>query len=456
MYDYDLVVIGAGSGGVRAGRLAAGRGRRVAVVEGRHLGGTCVNVGCVPKKLMVYAAHFSDDFRDATGFGWTVPTAAFEWGELIAAKDKEIGRLNGIYRRLLHGAGAEIVDGWAVVTGPHEVEVRCADGTTRALGTERILVAVGGAPVRPDIPGGELALVSDDVFTLPTRPKRLVVVGGGYIAVEFACIFAGLGSQVDLAYRGPHFLRGFDDDLRHFVADEMRKKGVRLHFNARVECIESEGTDRVCTLNGGDTLLVADAVLYAIGRRPATAGLGLEAHGVDLDAQGAIKVHTHFQSSVPSIFALGDVTDRLNLTPVALAEAIAFVRTWFDAHPTSMNYENIPTAVFTQPPLATVGLTESQARSAHDDVEVYTSEFRPLKHTLSGSDERTFMKLVIDRATDRVLGVHMCGADAPEIVQGLAVALQCGATKAQFDATIGIHPTAAEEFVTMREPRSRD
>ncbi len=452
MYDYDLVTIGAGSAGVRASRLVAARGKRVAVVEGQRLGGTCVNVGCVPKKLLVYASHFADDFRDATGFGWTVPTAAFEWGELIDAKDREIARLNDIYRRILHGSGAEIVDGWAKLTGPHEVTVRCPDATTRVLTSERILVATGGAPIRPDIPGGELALVSDDMFSLPTRPKRLVVVGGGYIAVEFACIFAGLGSEVTLVYRGAHFLRGFDDDLRHFLADEMRKKGIHLLFNTRVECIESEGGARVCILSSEDTL-TCDVAFYAIGRRPKTAALDLEAHGVTLDERGRIEVDAHFRTTAPSIFALGDVTNRLNLTPVAIAEAIAFVRTWYDGHPTMMDYEGVPTAVFSQPPIATVGLTEAQARSGGREVEVYTSEFRPMKHTLSGCGERAFMKLIVDHGDDRVLGVQMCGTDAPEIVQGLAVALKCGATKAQFDATVGIHPTAAEEFVTMREPR---
>ena len=452
MHDYDLVTIGAGSGGVRASRLIAGHGKRVAVIEGRHMGGTCVNVGCVPKKLMVYASHFADEFRDATGFGWTVPTAAFEWSELIAAKDREIARLNGIYRRLLHGSGAEVIDGWGTVSGTHEVTVRCADGTDRTLTTERILVATGGVPVRPDIPGGELAMVSDDVFALSHRPKRLVVVGGGYIAVEFACIFAGLGSDVTLVYRGAHFLRGFDDDVRHFVADEMRKKGITLRFNANIDCIESEGTDRVCVLDHGDTVS-ADAVLYAIGRTPASHGIGLEAAGVELDERGRISVDALFQSSVPSIFALGDVTNRMNLTPVALEEAICFTRTWYEGAPTPMDYSGIATAVFTQPPMATVGLTEAQARETCAEVDVFTSEFRPMKHTLSGSDERTFMKLVVNRGDDRVVGVHMCGADAPEIVQGLAIALKCGATKAQFDATVGIHPTAAEEFVTMRTPR---
>ncbi len=453
MYDYDLVTIGAGSGGTRASRLAAAGGARVAVVEGAALGGTCVNVGCVPKKLMVYASHFADEFRDATGFGWTVPTAAFDWPALVAAKDKEIQRLNDVYRRLLRGAGAEVIDGWAKVTGPHEVTVRCADGATRVLTAERILVASGGRPVTPDVPGRELVMTSDDMFALTARPQRFVVIGGGYIAVEFAGILNGLGSEVTLVYRGPHFLRGFDDDLRHFVADEMRKKGVRLVFNENVVCVESEGAARVCTLTSGDTV-TADAVLCAIGRRPNTRKLGLAEVGVALDDRGAIKVDEHFQSSVESVFALGDVTDRLNLTPVAINEAIAFHRTWFEGNPSRMDYADVPTAVFSQPPMASVGLTEAQARGRSRAVDVYTSEFRPMKHTLSGSDERTFMKLVVDKKSDRVLGIHMCGADAPEIIQGLAVALKCGATKAQFDGTVGIHPTAAEEFVTMRTPRA--
>ena len=451
-YDFDLFTIGAGSGGVRASRTAAGYGARSAIAEVGALGGTCVNVGCVPKKLLVYGAHYRDDFHEAAGFGWTVDGARLDWSVLIANQRAEVARLNGVYARLMAGAGVELVPGWARIVDPHTVEITAADGSRRCVTAEHILVATGGKPVRATEPGAEHGLVSDDVFSLPRRPDRLVVVGGGYIAVELACVFNGLGSDVTIVYRGPQFLRGFDDEVRSFLAGELDKKGIRLVFGARVERVTRDASGLSCTLSNGEWV-GADDVLYAIGRRPNTDGLGLREVGVELDANGAIVVDDRFRTCVPSISALGDVTNRVNLTPVAIAEAMALTRTLFGGVPTSMDYRDIPTAVFTSPPLATVGLTEAEARQSHDGIDIYTSEFRPMRHTLSGSDERTFMKLVVDRSTDRVIGAHMVGADAPEIIQGLAVALKANATKAQFDATVGVHPTAAEEFVTMRVRR---
>ncbi len=454
-YDYDLFTLGAGSGGVRASRMAARFGATVGLAEGRFLGGTCVNVGCVPKKLMVYAAQVSDALRDAAGFGWTVPPAHFDWATLAKGRDAEVRRLNGVYGRMLHGVGVEVIDGWARFADAHTLDIALSAGGHRRVTAERILVTTGGAPVRPDIPGAERALVSDDLFTLPARPDRAVVVGGGYIAVEFACILHGLGTDVTLVHRGPHLLRGFDEDLRAHLTEQLRARGVRLILNHTVRCIESEGDGRQVVLEGGDSIDV-DAAFFAIGRRPSTGGLGLAEAGVELGAKGEIRVDADYATSVPHIFALGDVTDRINLTPVAIEEGIAFARTQFAGQPTRLDYANVPTAVFSTPPMATVGLTEAQARQAGARIDVYTSEFRPMKNTLSGNGDRSLMKLVVDRDSDRVLGVHMVGADAPEIIQGFAVALVAGATKASFDATVGIHPTAAEEFVTMRERRNED
>jgi glutathione reductase (NADPH) len=444
-YDYDLFVIGAGSGGVRASRVAAQLGARVAVAEERYLGGTCVNVGCIPKKLLVYASEFSDAFADAAGFGWTVGASRFDWGTLIANKDKEIARLNGVYERLLTTAGVTIIDGRATLLDAHTV----------AIGSERItarylLVAVGGWPAAPRIPGAELAISSNEAFHLHAMPERAIVVGGGYIGVEFAGVFRGLGAEVTLVHRGDLFLRGFDDDLRAALADEMRKRGVALRFNTLLERIEKRGAGVRATLTNGETIDAA-LVLLATGRRPNTHGLGLEAAGVKLDGAGAIVVDRHSRTSVENIFAVGDVTNRRNLTPVAIAEGRAAAETMFGKRAMAVDYENVPSAVFSHPPIATVGLTEMEARARFGAVDIYKSAFRPLKHTLSGRDERTLMKLVVEPKSERVLGCHMIGADAGEIIQGLAVALQCGATKRQFDATIGIHPTAAEEFVTMRE-----
>jgi glutathione reductase (NADPH) len=444
-YDFDLITLGAGSGGVRASRLAASLGARVAVFEERYLGGTCVNVGCIPKKLLVYAAEFAADFEDAAGFGWTVGDRHVDWPALIRGKNKEIARLTGVYRRLLEGAGARIVEGHASLVDPHTVS---ADG--RRYSAETILVATGGWPWKPPIPGGEHLITSNEAFHLENLPGRVVIGGGGYIAVEFAGIFHGLGAEVTVVHRGPLFLRGFDDDLRSALAAEMRKRGLDLRFATTVERIERSSASLRATLSDGLSL-DADVVMSAMGRKPNTSGIGLEDAGVELDGEGAVRVDPLSRSSVPNIYAIGDCTNRLNLTPVAIAEAHAFVETVFRGHPTPIDYRDVPTAVFSQPNLATVGLTEAEARERFAGIDVYRSTFRPLKHTLSGRDEQAMMKLVVDRATDRVVGCHMIGADAGEIIQGLAVAMRAHATKAQFDATIGIHPTSAEEFVTMRE-----
>ena len=452
-YDFDLFVIGAGSGGVRASRMAAAKGARVAIAEERFFGGTCVNIGCVPKKLLVYAASFRGDAEHGAGFGWSME-GSFDWPTLIRNKDAEIARLNGIYERLLSGAGVEILRGRAHLEDAHTIEVTAPDGARRRVPAEHILVATGSTPVRPDEPGTERAWVSDDVFYLPAQPKRLLVVGGGYIALEMASIFQGLGTEVTLAYRGPHPLRGFDDDARTFLTEELRKKGIRVLLNTWVQCLEDGPLGSIAAVVSHDEMLEVDAVLYAIGRAPNTRALGLEEVGVKLGERGAIVIDERFRTSVPNIHALGDVTNRMNLTPVAIAEAMAFVDHVFGGGDRpAIRYDTVPTAVFSLPPLASVGLTEPEARVKHGEVHVYTSEFRPLKHTLSGSSERAFMKLVVRASDDRVLGVHLVGADAPEIIQGFAVALTCNATKADLDATVGLHPTAAEELVTMRERR---
>jgi len=449
-FDYDLFVIGAGSGGVRAARMAAARGARVAVAEAGRLGGTCVNVGCVPKKLMVYAAGFADAFDDAVGYGWEPVNPAFSWSALIAAKDLEITRLNGVYRKLLNGSGVEILEGRAQLADAHAVVVG-----DRRFTTETVLIATGGRPFVPDVPGADLGIVSDAVFSLPELPPRVAIIGGGYIAVEFAGIMSGLGAEVSLIYRGPLFLRGFDEGVRATLAGEMAKRGINLRFNMEVEGLETaaKGDIRVCGRSGDDA--EADLVLWATGRVPNTGGLGLEEIGVELKENGAIAVDRYSQTNVPGIYAIGDCTDRRALTPVAIAEAMALVET-LNGKPTAMDYDTIPSAVFSQPAIGTVGLTEAEARQHCREVRVYRSSFRPMKNILAGRDEHTMMKLVVDAATDEVLGVHMVGPDAGEIIQGFAVALKCGATKAEFDATVGIHPTAAEEFVTMREPVADD
>ncbi len=446
-YDFDLFVIGAGSGGVRAARMAANYGARVASAEDRYMGGTCVNVGCVPKKLFVLASHFSEDYHHARGFGWGEANPAFDWATLRANKDTEIGRLNAIYQGLLDGAGVTHFDGRARIAGPHKVMV---NGET--VTTEKILIATGGWPVQPDVPGIEHVISSNEAFFLDELPKRALVVGGGYIAVEFAGIFNGLGVDSHLAYRGPLFLRGFDGDVRSFVADELSKKGINLHFDTTITSIErSAGGVLTARLADGGTI-ETDLILYATGRAPAVHDVGLEHVNVTQRENGAIIVDDYYQTSEPSVFALGDVTDRVQLTPVAIAEAMAFASTWFNGAPTLMDYDDIATAVFCQPNIGTVGMTEEEAHDVFPEVDVYRESFRPMKHTLSGADERTLMKLVVDRASDKVVGIHMVGPEAGEIIQGMAVAVKAGATKAVFDATVAIHPTSAEEFVTMRTP----
>ena len=445
-YDFDLFTIGAGSGGVRASRVAAGYGARVAIAESGRFGGTCVNVGCIPKKLFAYAAHFRDDFHDAASFGWTAGEARFDWGTLLANKDREIARLNGVYERVLVNAGAAILRGRATLRDAHTVEV---DG--KAHRAKYVLVATGSWPQVPQIPGGEHAITSNEAFHLERLPASVVVVGGGYIALEFASIFNGLGVATTLAYRGPRLLRGFDAELGTRIAEEMGRKGVAIRLDASPARIErtADGTLELAYQDGSRQR--AGAVMFATGRKPNTHGLGLDAAGVQLNADGAIVVDAYLKSSVDSVYALGDVTHRMNLTPVATAEGMALARTLFRGEPTAMDYANVPTAVFANPNLACVGLSEEMARERHGAVDVYKTAFRTLKHTLGDSEERSFMKLVVDARSQRVLGAHMIGPDAGEIIQGIAIALKLGATKTQFDATIGIHPTAAEEFVTMRE-----
>lgn len=445
-FDFDLFVIGAGSGGVRAARTAAGLGKRVAVAEGRFLGGTCVNIGCVPKKLFSYGSHFHEEFSQAEGFGWTVDGSSFDWPTLRDNKTKEIERLNGIYHNLLVNSGVELVEGYARFENAHEVSV---DGKTYSA--EKILVATGSEPFIPEFPGSEHAVSSDAVFYLDEFPKRTLVLGGGYIAVEFAGIFHGLGAESHLVYRGDQPLRGFDEEVRQFASEEIRKKGVQFHMNANIASIEKQSSGLQVALTNGEVLEV-DLVLCATGRVPKTEGLGLDKAGVKLGKGGEILVNDEFQTSAPSVFALGDVINRMQLTPVALAEAMVFVNNQFQPElpAKQMDYTNIPTAVFCHPNIATVGMTEEEAREVFDTVEIYSASFRPMKHTLSGSDERHLMKLVVDAGTRKVVGAHMVGTDAGEVLQGIAVAIKAGATKEVFDSTVGIHPTGAEEFVTMR------
>ena len=445
-YDYDLFVIGAGSGGVRAARMAGGFGAKVAIAEERYLGGTCVNVGCIPKKLFVYAAHYAEDFHDAAGYGWQVPETNFDWNTLLNNKNNEIKRLNGIYANLLKRNNVVLYDGRAVLTGPNTVRINSED-----ISACRILVATGGWPHIPDMPGREHVISSNEAFFLEALPDSAVIVGGGYIAVEFAGIFHGLGVDTTLVYRGDLFLRGFDGEMREFLAEQMRVKGIKLLFNTRINSIEQQD-NRYLVNASGTAPLPADLVMYATGRRPNTANLGLETAGVKLNDKGAIVVDDEYRSSASSVYAIGDVTDRMNLTPVATAEGTALANNLFNNQSRRVDYRDVPTCIFSQPNLGTVGLTEEQARQEYANIDIYKSRFTSLKHTLTGNSEKTLMKMIVDKDTDRVLGVHMVGADAGEIIQGIGIALKAGATKATFDTTIGIHPTAAEEFVTMREP----
>ncbi len=444
-FDYDLITIGAGSGGVRASRLSASYGARVAVVEESRVGGTCVMRGCVPKKLLVYGSHFAQHFEDAVGYGWSVGDTSHDWPAMIAAKNAELDRLERVYHRMLHDAGVTLVEDRGVLTDPHTVEVG-----GKSITAEKILIGVGGWPYIPDIPGREHVITSNEALDLPERPERIIIVGGGYIALEFAGIFQALGSQVDVLIRSGVVLRGFDSDISGSVAEELEKKGIKIHRDCVVRSIEKMADGKLSVMVDRGEEMVTDAVMYATGRVPNTANLGLEAAGVETDKKGAIPVDEWNRSNVENIFAVGDVTNRVNLTPVAINEGRVFAETFFNDNPMTLDYTNIASAVFTQPPVGTVGLTEQQARADHK-IKVYLSTFKPMKHTLSGRDERTMMKLIVDKETDKVLGCHMVGDDSPEIIQGLAVALKCGATKAQFDATVGIHPTAAEEFVTMRD-----
>ena len=445
-HDFDLFVIGAGSGGVRAARIAAGHGARVGICEESRVGGTCVIRGCVPKKLMVFASQFAEAFEDAAGFGWRVGPTAFSWPDLIAAKDREIDRLNRVYLGLLENAGVTLIEGRGVFEDAHTVRVG-----ERTVTAETILVATGGRPWSPDIPGIEHAITSNEVFHLERQPERVAVVGGGFIACEFAGVFNGLGSRVTQVYRGDAVLRGFDSDVRRVVSAELVKKGVDLRLDNNVVAIEKTATGLEVRLLDGETVEV-DEVLYATGRVPNVRGLGLDRAGVECRADGTIVVTEFSRTNVENIYAVGDVTSRVNLTPVATYEGHAFADTLYGGLRRPVNHEFVPSAVFSQPPVGTVGYTEQDAPHHVGPVDVYLSEFRPMKHTLSGRDERMLMKLIVARESQTVVGLHVVGPDAPEIVQGFAVAIKAGLTKERFDCTIGIHPTAAEELVTMRVP----
>jgi glutathione reductase (NADPH) len=449
-YDYDLFVIGAGSGGVRASRIAAGHGARVSICEDYRVGGTCVIRGCVPKKLLVYGSKFAHEFEDAVSYGWAAARPAHSWATLRDNVQKEVDRLNGVYLRLLDGAGVKLHMGRGRLMDRHTIEVG-----ERTITSEKILIATGGHPVVPDIPGKQFAITSNEAFHLPDPlPKRITIVGGGYIAVEFAGIFNGLGSQVDLVLRRDRVLRGFDEECRTAVHEGLKDSGVRLHTETqinRIEATNGKAPFTVFTQLGG--MFETDVVMYATGRSPNTSGIGLEKAGVQLDKAGAVAVDEWSRTTATNIWAVGDVTDGINLTPVAIMEGHCFADTEFANKPRKPDHRDVPSAVFCQPELATVGLTEEEAAMTLGEIVVFTAAFRPMKYTVSGRQQRTFMKLVVEAATDRVVGVHMVGDDAAELIQGLAVAVKAGATKAQFDATVGIHPTAGEEFVTMRTAR---
>jgi glutathione reductase (NADPH) len=446
-YDYDLFVIGAGSGGVRAARLAAMSGARVIVAEEHRVGGTCVIRGCVPKKFMVYASEFAHHFKTAKGYGWAIPEATFDWPTFLAEKDKEIARLSGIYVRNLQNAGAELVHGKARVIDAHTVEV---EGHGR-YSTDKILIATGGRPWRPThVPGYELGVTSNEAFHFEDLPQRIVIVGGGYIAVEFAGIFNGLGVETTLVHRGPNILRGFDDDVRSHVVEEIEKRGIKVLLGSQHTSIEK--TDRGLISHFADGHSVeSDVVMWAVGREPYVEGLGLEAAGVKLTERGAVAVDEFSRTNVENIWAVGDVTDRINLTPVAIREGQAFAQTVFYDTPTRFDHEMVASAVFSQPPIGSVGMSEGEARKEIGKVDIYLARFKPMKYTFTGQDERSLIKLIVCCATDKVLGCHVVGPDSPEIIQMAAIALKMGVTKAQWDSTCAVHPTLAEELVTMRE-----
>ena len=449
-FDYELLTIGAGSGGVAATRRAGNYGVRAAICEEDRVGGTCVLRGCIPKKLFVYASHFSEDFKDSKNYGWSVSDVTFDWETLVRNKDAELERLHGIYNKMLDDASVDVISGRAGFIDEHNVEVREGD-TSRIVSAETILVATGGWAIKPPISGLESALTSTEAFDLSEFPERMVILGGGYIAVEFAGIFSKLGVAVTEVIRAKHVLRGFDNDLRHHLQREMIREGITVKAEVNVNAVQKvSDVYRVELSDGG--VIEADQLLCALGRAPNTLALGLDEAGVEKLGNGAIKVDAWSRTSVPNIYAVGDCTDRVNLTPVAIAEGRAFADTLYNNQPKTVDYENIASAVFSQPPIGTVGLTETEARSKYGDIGVYRSEFRPLKATMSGNSGRTLMKLLVENSSDRVVGCHMAGDDAAEIIQGVAVAVKCGATKAQFDSTMAIHPTASEELVTMYEP----
>jgi glutathione reductase (NADPH) len=451
-YDFDLFVIGAGSGGVRAARLAAMSGARVAVAEEYRVGGTCVIRGCVPKKFMVYASEFAHDFELARGYGWTIGAASFDWNAFLTAKDQEISRLSGIYTANLTKAGADILYGTARFTGPHTLEVT-GKGATRTVTAEKILIAAGARPKLPeDVPGIEHVITSEEAFHLPTLPRRMVIVGGGYIAVEFAGIFHGLGVDVTLVYRGPNLLRGFDEDVRAHMADELRRSGLKVALSCQHERIEKREDGVLVSHVSEGLTLESEVVMFATGREPHVRDLGLEAAGVALNEAGAIAVDDYSRTAAEHIWAIGDVTDRMALTPVAIREAQAFHETVYRGRPTKFDYADVPTAVFSQPPVGVVGLTESQARRRFGgEIDIYLTRFRPMKTLFAGSESRMLMKLIVERAGDKVVGCHIVGADSPEMIQMAAIAVKAGLTKAQWDSTCALHPSAAEELVTLRE-----
>ena len=446
-YEYDLFVIGGGSGGIRAARLSSSFGARVAIAEEKYLGGTCVNVGCVPKKLFFYASYFSEEFNHAQSYGWYHNNNRFVWNDLIKNKNKEIERLNGIYQKILNDSNVKVFEEHAKIVDPHTIKINNENITTKY-----IMIATGGWPYVPNIEGKELAITSNEAFFLETLPNKIIIVGGGYIAVEFASIFKGLNIETSLIYRGPLFLRGFDKDLREVLSNEMKKKGINLIFNKDIKKIKKINTEISAELDDGQEL-ISDQVMFATGRRPNCSNIGLDEVGLKLDADGAIEINSNYQTSISSIYAVGDVTNRINLTPVALAEGSIVANNLFNNTSKIASYENIPTCVFSQPNIATVGLTEDEARKKYKDITVYKSLFTPLKLTLTQNNEKSFIKLITNKKTNLVIGAHMVGENAGEIMQGIAIAIKAGATKDIFDSTIGIHPTLAEEFVTMRNSK---